>query len=163
MLMAYTGVHWTQTCSGLAPAYTGQVENGPSSAPRCILFRQQNSLLANFIAFSPSGVSFTANGVYFSPPFLTTRAFFTPNRLHRISPYLGHTDVPPRAPPPPGPPPQKKTCPPAAVPAPAQTRPRPAPPPSHVAPVVPAWLPAMLPRLPRPPLLEIRAAKARKH
>ena len=111
-------------------------------------FRQQNSLFRQLVSFSPIGASF-------SPTFLTTRAFFTPNRQHRIGPYPGYINVPPRPPPLPSPPPTpgppgttpKKTCPSR----PTSPSPRPTP-----------RLATMVPRVQRPPLLEIRPAKARK-
>ena len=54
-------------------------------------FANKIHFFTNFEAFSPSGVSF-------SPTFLTMRAFFTLNRQHRIGPYPGCTNVPPRPP-----------------------------------------------------------------
>ena len=121
------------------------------------LGHQKSLFFANFLAFSPSGVSISPSGISFLPTFLTMRAPFAPNRPHRIGPYPGHTNVP--APPPPLHPARPTYQPPHQNPArlPYPTRPNP-PPPSHVAPVVPAWPAAMVPRLQCPSLL----AKARK-
>ena len=92
-------------------------------------------------SFSPSEVSFLPSEVSFSSTILTTRAFFTPNRPHRIGPYPCHTNVPSRPSPPPGPPdpdpPPPKPGPPSYQPPP-KPAPSPTAPLSHAAPVVPA-------------------------
>ena len=84
---------------------------------------------ANFFRFFAKWVSCSPSGVSFSPTFLTTRAFFTPNRPHWIGPYPGCTNVPPR-PPPSTRPARPQPPPPKTRPA-RPTRPRPNPPPSH--------------------------------
>ena len=124
-------------------------------------FRQQIHFFANFVAFSPSGVSFSPSGVSFSPTFDHEHVLYSePSSLDRsISRLYQRTSTSPPSNRPARPPPTHTQRKPAQ---PAQTSPRPNPPPSQPphsqdgpAP------PAMVPRLQRDPLLEIRPAKAR--
>ena len=57
-------------------------------------------------AFSPGTASLSPGTVSFTPLILTPRAFFTPNRSHRIGLFPAHTNVPPESSPPPPPSPQ---------------------------------------------------------
>ena len=109
-------------------------------------FRQQIHFFANFLACSLSRVSFSPSGASFSATFFTTRAFFTPNRPHRIGPYPGHTNVPPRPrlhqarPPYPPHPGQKETLPIS----PTRPNPRVGLPPPCLAASLPSCLPGLL-------------------
>ena len=118
-----------------------KMEGGMGKKDYEFFFANKIHFFANFgfgVLFSPSGISFSPTYLYVTP-------------LHSAHPTY---------PPPPPSPLRKKNPGKPARPAPAQPRPSPSPPPSHDAPVVPTWLPAMVPRPQRQPLVDIRGAKA---
>ena len=124
-------------------------------------FHQQNSPFHHACCFFARHCLFFTRWISFSPPFLTMRVIYSKSSASDRSISLSyHSTFTPHLPLQPPQPQQKQAGPP---PPPARPNQPPVPPaPCHVAPVVPAWPPAMNQRLQCPLLAETSPAKARK-